>query len=198
METTGFTNPSATPSINGVPLVGVSTPRGPVSASTPMITVSRPRCLYMCGRIDDPGMEPYPPRVTLASRTRANPRSARGVGVFHTMRGGIDPGDHRFRPRFDGVVHVWKDFASGGGTLSFVGAAEHRGPQPISDQPVRLGFPRCIAISTQGTTVFVPVCWSCTHAEGWMIQGWDLVLPGWRWLRKPQPTRRTTVFVPGL
>ena len=28
---------------------------------------------------------------------------------FHTMRDGIDPGDHRFRPRFDGVVDVWKN-----------------------------------------------------------------------------------------
>ena len=29
---------------------------------------------------------------------------------FHTMRGGIDPGDLRFRPLVDGVVHVWKEF----------------------------------------------------------------------------------------
>ena len=29
---------------------------------------------------------------------------------FHTVRGGIDPGDHRFRPRIVGVIEVWKDF----------------------------------------------------------------------------------------
>ena len=29
---------------------------------------------------------------------------------FHTMRGGIDPGNHRFRSRVVGDVEVWKDF----------------------------------------------------------------------------------------
>ena len=29
---------------------------------------------------------------------------------FHTVRGGIDPGDHHFRPRVVGVVDVWRDF----------------------------------------------------------------------------------------
>ena len=29
---------------------------------------------------------------------------------FHTLRGGIDPGDLRFCPRVVGVVEVWKDF----------------------------------------------------------------------------------------
>ena len=27
---------------------------------------------------------------------------------FHTLRGGFDPGDHRFRPQVVGVVRVWK------------------------------------------------------------------------------------------
>ena len=29
---------------------------------------------------------------------------------FHTVRGGIDPWDHHFRPRFVGVAHGLKDF----------------------------------------------------------------------------------------
>ena len=29
---------------------------------------------------------------------------------FHTLRGGIDPGNLRFRPRVVRVVDVWKDF----------------------------------------------------------------------------------------
>ena len=29
---------------------------------------------------------------------------------FHTVRGGVDPGDHCFRPQVVGVVKVWKDF----------------------------------------------------------------------------------------
>ena len=30
--------------------------------------------------------------------------------IFHTVRGGIDPGDQLFRPRVVGVVDIWKDF----------------------------------------------------------------------------------------
>ena len=56
----------------------------------------------MLGNISDLEMASYPPRVTLALRT---PRWS-----IHTVRGGIDPVDHRFRPRFVGVVDVGKDF----------------------------------------------------------------------------------------
>ena len=38
----------------------------------------------------DPRMGPYPPRVALALRAPS--------WGYHTLRGGIDPGDHRFRP----------------------------------------------------------------------------------------------------
>ena len=52
----------------------------------------------MPGRIYDPGMRYYPPRLALAPRTRANLQSASGFGGFDTVGGGIDPGDHRFYP----------------------------------------------------------------------------------------------------
>ena len=45
----------------------------------------------MYGRISGPGMRAYPPRVALALRIPS-------CG-FHTVRGGIDPGDRRFRHR---------------------------------------------------------------------------------------------------
>ena len=61
----------------------------------------------------DPGIGPRPPRVTLFLRTPG--------WSFHTVRGGIDPGDHPFRPRFVGVVAVWKDFWFGDVTLSSPG-----------------------------------------------------------------------------
>ena len=48
------------------------------------------------------------------------------VWGFHTLRGGIDPGDLRFRPRVAGIVEIWKDFKPGDETLSSPGAA---GPQ---------------------------------------------------------------------
>ena len=37
---------------------------------------------------------------------------------FHIVRGGIDPGDRRFRPRGVGIVDVWKAFSSRDGPLS--------------------------------------------------------------------------------
>ena len=55
----------------------------------------------MYGRIHDPGMGPYPHRVALAPRAPG--------WDFHTVRGGIDPGDNRFCPRYVRVVAVWKD-----------------------------------------------------------------------------------------
>ena len=55
----------------------------------------------MSGRISDAGMRSYPPRVVLAL---CEPH----IGVS-TVRGGIDPGDHRLRPRLVGVTFVWKD-----------------------------------------------------------------------------------------
>ena len=56
----------------------------------------------MYGRISDLGTGHFPPRVALALQTPG--------WEFHTVRGGIDPGDRCFRPWFVGVVEVWKDF----------------------------------------------------------------------------------------
>ena len=64
----------------------------------------------MYGGIFDPGMEPCRPRVALDLLSSPSQLAIgrRGWG-FHTMRGGFDPGDHRFRPRVVGVVDVWRD-----------------------------------------------------------------------------------------
>ena len=45
---------------------------------------------------------------------------------FHTLRGGIDPGDLRFRPRVVEVVEMWKDFQYEDETLSYPGVAGPR------------------------------------------------------------------------
>ena len=76
---------------------------------------------------------------------------------FHTMRGGIDPEDHRFRPRVVGVVDIWKNFFSGDRTLS--------SPSPpalhtnTSQSAIRwwgwFSTP-CEAMSNRGNSVFVP------------------------------------------
>ena len=64
--------------------------------------------------------------ATLAARWlhEPHPISNKPVGWgFHTLQGGIDPEDLRFRARVVGVVEIWKDFCSGDETLTFPGAA---------------------------------------------------------------------------
>ena len=40
----------------------------------------------------------------------ANQQPASCVGVsIHTVQGGVDPGEVRFRPRAAGVVDIWND-----------------------------------------------------------------------------------------
>ena len=71
-------NPTNQRSARGV---GISTPC--VAGSTPSISVFRPGWLEMLtyGRISDPGMGPYPPRLPLAPPTPADQRSTNRIGV---------------------------------------------------------------------------------------------------------------------
>ena len=65
----------------------------------------------MYGRISNAGMGTYPPRDAMALCTIPS-QSAIGQWDwnFHTVRGGFDTEDHRFRPQVVGVVKVCKDF----------------------------------------------------------------------------------------
>ena len=92
----------------------------------------------MYGRISGPGMGPYLPRVALALRT---------PGYFRTVRGGIDPGNHRFRPRFvvdlrKNLIRAW-DFILPGWRWLY------------ECEPQVGGSTLCGALSTRGTIVFV-------------------------------------------
>ena len=70
--------------------------------------------------ISDPGMGTYPPRVQRNSTdSRQSAISQWGWG-FHTVRAGIDPGGHFFRPQLVGVVDASKEFWSGNGGLIFL------------------------------------------------------------------------------
>ena len=102
------------------------TPCGAVSTRG-IIIVPRLSELYMYGGICDPGMVKFCPRVTLVlfSCPSQSAISRRGWG-FHTVRGGFDPGDHRFRPWVVGVVDVWRDCRTGDEDLSSRGAARSR------------------------------------------------------------------------
>ena len=91
-------------------------------------------------------------------------------------------------------------------------------PRPISDRPVGLGFPhRAGRFRPRGSQFSSPGCRSCKGVEGFMIRGWNPIVPGWRWLYARAPanqhssggvgvntpwgavsTRGTTVFVSGF
>ena len=53
----------------------------------------------------------------------------------HTLRGGIDPGDLRFRLRVVGVIEIWKYFESGDEKLSSPGVA---GPRRCPERQLSL------------------------------------------------------------
>ena len=64
----------------------------------------------MYGRISYPEMGSYPPRDALALFAIPSQSAIGQWGWgFHTVRGGFDPGNNRFRPQIVGVVMVWKD-----------------------------------------------------------------------------------------
>ena len=67
--------------------------------------------LLMYGGTYDQGMRSYPSRVALALRTPGlGSANSEWSLSFHTVRGGIDPEDCRFSPRFVEVVNIWRDF----------------------------------------------------------------------------------------
>ena len=89
--------------------------------------------------------------------------------------------------------------------------------QPISNQPVGLGFHIVRGdIDTGGYRFRRQIGWSRSRLEGFLIWGWGVILPGWRWQYEPQPISNqpvglgfphcagwcrpegTTVFIPGL
>ena len=124
----------------------------------------------MCIR-DSPGIAYYPPRAAVAIRTPGwgSASSQWGWG-FHTMRCGIDPGDHHFCRRVVGVIHAWKDSCCGDGTLSSPGRAGPTNPRlrfiSGSNEPVELGFPHHSGLCRpRGSPASSPLRKSCTCME---------------------------------
>ena len=67
-------------------------------------------------------------------------------------------------------------------------------PQPISDRPAILGFPHHAGRFRPGGSPFSsPGCRSCRCMEGFLIRGWDPVVPGWRWLYFRAPANQQSV-----
>ena len=74
-------------------------------------------------------------------------------------------------------------------------------PQLFSNHPVGLGFPHAAGrYRPEGSAFSSARCWSCRGMEGFMTRGWQLILPGVRWLyvrslanqRSPSGTRVST------
>ena len=136
---------------------------------------------------------------------------------FHTLRGGIDPG-------ICVSLGCWscryvEGFLTRGWELILPGVrCSMYDPPPISDRPVGLGFPhRAGRFRPGGSPFSSPGCRSCRCMQGFLIRGWEPVVPGWRWLYFRAPanqrtaggvgvstpcgavsTRGITVFVPAL
>ena len=84
--------------------VGLSTPYGAVSTREIIVFLPDLLELYMYGILYGPGRERYPPRVRRNSTNPSQSAISQWGWGFHTMRGGIDPGDHRFPSRLVGVL----------------------------------------------------------------------------------------------
>lgn len=77
--------------------------------------------------------------------------------AFQAVRRGIHRENLRFRPRSVVVVGAWKDFRTGGWTVSSAGGADFLyQPQAIGKQPITLGFHTVVEVSAKGNTVFFP------------------------------------------
>ena len=101
----------------------------------------------------------------------------------HTVRGGIDSGDHQGHPRF----LSWS-FRCTFGSSSDPGMGPYLPrvslarwldePQPISNEPIVLGLPhRAGRYLPGGWPLSSPVCWSCRHVKAFASGGGTLSSP---------------------
>ena len=111
-----------------------------------------------------------------------------GLGRSH-LAGRYRPGALPFRPQFVGFVEM-EGFMIQRWDPNFPGCGDWLyGPQPISDQPVGLGFPhRERRYCPRRSPLSCRVCWVRGCMEVLMIRRLDPILPGCRWLSEPPPT----------
>ena len=108
-----------------------------VTCTTPVLHNEQQVNYIMVNELAEPSCPQW--METACFTNPSQQRCTRSWG-FHTVQGGIVRGDTRFRPRLNRVVYKegvlfrgWDRILSGCRWL-------HE-PQPISNQPVRLGFP---------------------------------------------------------
>ena len=98
---------------------------------------------------------------------------------FPTVWAGMDPGEHRFCPRFVGVVDVWKNFQTGAGSCPPpVTLVSYERPSLPSIGRRDWGFHTVRGdIDLGGAPFSSPGCQSCRCMKGFPNRGWDLILP---------------------
>lgn len=70
-------------------------------------------------------------------------------------------------------------------TLPGFGAGSMYEPQSVSDRPASVGCPHRAGRCSPGKRSFLSTgCRSYKDEEGFMIQAWSALLPGWRWLKR--------------
>lgn len=82
--------------------------------------------LYIYGKISDPEVVPYHPRVRRGIDYEPPPHLNSVSEAFHTLRGGIHAGGCRISPGFFEVVTIWRNLLSRDGTLSSSGVVAPR------------------------------------------------------------------------
>ena len=115
--------------------------RGGIDPGDHLLFVPGSSKLYMYGRISDPGMILYPPRMALPPRTPAN----QPVGLEFPHRAGrYRPRGPPLRPLCAGVADAWKAFSSGDGTYHLLSSPGATGScwlygynNPVPFQPSR-------------------------------------------------------------
>ena len=126
-------------------------------------------------------MGPYPPRVVLALRTRPSQSAIGRWGWgFHTVRGGTDPGDLRFLSQGCGDCRYRDGFTYRGWESILPGC---RCLRASPSQSATTHWRWCFYTEQSGSDPGIPPSFpGCRMYRRISNQGWDPILPGWRWL----------------
>ena len=116
-----------------------------------------------------PSLGPLP-RAALWSSNHIQ-RLANGIGVFHTVRGRVDPRKLYFLPRLVELLETWSDRWTGHGTLSSsrVELAQYKTPSQSETGLCGVGISTsCGQVSTPVISVFIPGCWCYRCMDGFL------------------------------
>ena len=138
----------------------------------------------MYGRIYNPEMGTYPPRGALAISYDPQPIGDRPVGLGFPHRSGrfptggspfLSPGYRSFTCMEGFIIRRWEPVLPGVRWFYVRFPANQRSANGAG---VSTPFG---AVYDRGITALSPGCRNCTCMEGFLIRGWENILPGVRW-----------------